>query len=74
VNHVEPEGISIMASFLALCFVIFLVSLPFRLALRRRARVATPPPVVVVVVQPAGAPPPPLTVEQEWERIQARDA
>jgi hypothetical protein len=53
--------------------IIYAATLPVRLALRRRARAATPPPVVVVVVQPASAPPPPLTLEQEWERIQARD-
>ena len=50
----------------------FVIIYAVRLALRRRAQAATPPPVVVVVVQPAGAPPPPLTLEQEWERIQAQ--
>jgi hypothetical protein len=53
--------------------VVYVATLPVPLALRRHARAVTPPPVVVVVVQPAGAPPPPLTLEQEWERIQAQD-
>jgi hypothetical protein len=43
--------------------VIFLLTLPIRLALRHR-----PPAVVVVVQIPAQAP---MTLEQEWERIQA---
>jgi hypothetical protein len=50
-----------------------IVYLPVRLALRPRARAATPPPVVVVVVQPAAAPPQPLTLEQELARLEARD-
>jgi len=62
-----------MASFIAWCIVIFVFTLPFRLALRHRPRTVTPPPVVVVIVQPAAAPPAPLTLEQEWELIQARD-
>jgi hypothetical protein len=57
-----------MASFIAWCIVISLVSLPFRLALRHR-----PPAVVVVVVQIPALPQAPMTLEQEWEHIQARD-
>jgi hypothetical protein len=53
--------------------IIYAATLPVRLASRRRAPAATPPPVVVVVVQPAAAPPAPLTLEQEWQQIQARD-
>jgi hypothetical protein len=57
-----------MASFLALCFVIFLLTLPFRLALRHR-----PPAAVVVVVQIPALPQAPMTLEQELARLQACD-
>jgi hypothetical protein len=52
--------------------IIYAATLPVRLASRRRARAATPPPVVVVVQIPA-LPQAPMTLEQEWELIQARD-
>ncbi len=51
--------------------IVYLLTLPVRLALRRRARVT--PPVVVVVQIPASPPQTPLTIDDEWARIQARD-
>ena len=50
--------------------IIYGATLPLRRA--ARSRPAANPPVVVVVQIPA-LPQAPLTLEQEWERIQARD-
>jgi hypothetical protein len=53
----------VMASFI----IIIIYLLPIRLALRHR------PPAVVVVVQIPVLPQAPMTLEQEWELVQARD-
>jgi hypothetical protein len=62
-----------MATFLFFCTILYIATIPFRRAQRRSQQTAANP-VVVVVVQPAAAPPAPLTLEQEWELIQARGA
>jgi hypothetical protein len=62
-----------MSTFLFFCTILYIATIPFRRAQRRSQQTAANP-VVVVVVQPAGAPPqPPMTLEQEWQAIQARD-
>ena len=69
----KSKGGRSMTTVIVWFVIIYAATLPVRLASRRRARAATPPPVVVVVIQPAAAPPAPLTLEQEWQAIQARD-
>ncbi|MGO8964210.1 hypothetical protein [Mycobacterium sp.] len=53
--------------------IVYVVTLPVRIAGRARARRVTPPPVVVVVVQQPAVAPQPLTLDEECARIQARD-
>ncbi|MGO9157047.1 hypothetical protein [Mycobacterium sp.] len=51
--------------------IVYLLTLPVRLAMRHRTRRVIPPAVVVIMQQPAASPP--LTIDDEWARIQARD-
>jgi hypothetical protein len=60
-----------MATFLFFCTILYIATIPFRRAQRRSQQTAANP-VIVVVVQPAAAPPP-LSIEQEWQAIQARN-
>ena len=62
-----------MTIVIAWAIVIYLLTLPFRLALRHRPRRVIPPAVVVVVQIPA-PPQAPLTLAQEAEQyLQGQD-
>jgi Na+/H+ antiporter NhaD/arsenite permease-like protein len=60
-----------MATFLFFCTILYIATIPFRRAQRRSQQTAANP--VVVVVQIPALPQAPMTLEQEWQLIQARD-